>query len=74
MIGRKGPKEFLMSASILWHFSPLQDPRTGRNKLHELVKIVLLKIRGHRQWLDATRSCQEASPIDRRAHLPPESL
>jgi len=36
-----------MSASILWHFAPLKDPRTGRNKLHELVKIVLLTIRGH---------------------------
>ena len=33
-----------MSASILEHFSPLQDPRIERNKLHALPDILLLTV------------------------------
>lgn len=33
-----------MSASIVEHFAPLEDPRIDRNKLHALVDIVLLTI------------------------------
>jgi hypothetical protein len=33
-----------MSAGILEHFASLEDPRIERNKLHELVDIVLLTI------------------------------
>ena len=33
-----------MSASILDHFSPLQDPRIERNKLHALADILLLTV------------------------------
>ena len=33
-----------MSASILEHFAPLEDPRIDRNKLHQLADIVLLTI------------------------------
>ena len=33
-----------MSANILDHFSPLQDPRIERNKLHALADIMLLTV------------------------------
>ena len=33
-----------MSASILEHFRPLQDPRIERNKLHALPDILLLTV------------------------------
>src|SRR5512144_2355428 len=33
-----------MSASILMHFAPLEDPRIERNKLHPLSDIVLLTL------------------------------
>ncbi len=33
-----------MSASISQHFSPLQDPRVKRNKLHALPDIILLPV------------------------------
>jgi predicted transposase YbfD/YdcC len=36
--------EFLVSASILEHFSPLQDPRIERNKLHALPDILVLTV------------------------------
>jgi predicted transposase YbfD/YdcC len=37
-------QEFLVSASIVEHFAPLEDPRIDRNKRHELIDIVLLTI------------------------------
>jgi hypothetical protein len=33
-----------VSASIFEHFSPLQDPRIERNKLHALADIILLTV------------------------------
>jgi hypothetical protein len=50
-----------MSASILEHFAPLEDPRIDRNKLHELADIVLrrsapsLRPRQWRRWLGGDR-------------------
>lgn len=40
----KQSEEFLVSASIQEHFSPLEDPRIDRNKLHELMDILILVV------------------------------